>query len=44
MGQFYPGTGKNSSLEKVQFARIIKKVLVYDSEESDSTVYPGLYM
>lgn len=43
MGQLHTGTGINGSLEKVQFARIHNKVLVYDSEEDDSTVYPGLH-
>ena len=37
------GTGNNGSLEKIQFARIINGILVYDNGESDSTVYPGLY-
>ena len=39
----HAGTGENGSLNKMQFARIINGALVYDSGESDSTVYPGLY-
>ena len=32
---------KNGDLEKIQFARIIKGILVYDNGESDLTVYLG---
>ena len=38
------GTGIDDSVEKIQFARIINGDLVYDSRESDSTVYTGLHM
>ena len=39
----HAATGKDGSLEKILFARIIDKNLVYENGESDSTVYPGLY-
>ena len=35
-------TGKNNSLEKTLFARIIDGNLVYKSGESDFSVFPGL--
>ena len=37
----YVRTDNGSSLEKIQFARIIDGNLVYESGESDYTVYPG---
>ena len=42
IGMIHAATGKDDSLEKIQFARIIDESLVYQSGESDSTVYPGL--
>ena len=33
--------GENGSLKKLPFARIDNGRLVYESGESDSTVYPG---
>ena len=40
--QSLAGTGEVGGLEKIQFARIINGMLVYDNGESGSTVYPGL--
>lgn len=40
----HAGTDKTSSLEKIPFARIINGILVYDSGESASTIYTGLYI
>ena len=40
--QSLAGTGEVGGLEKIQFARIINGMLVYDNGESDSTVYPGI--
>ena len=37
----HTATDNGSSLEKRQFARIIDGNLVYESGESDYTVYPG---
>lgn len=36
------GVDQSSSLEKVQFGRLINGKLVYGSGESDSTVFEGL--
>ena len=36
------GTGKHGSLQKTQFAKLNNGRLVYETGESDSTVYSGL--
>ena len=38
----YAGSGVDGSLERVPFGRINNGSLVYESGESQSTIYPGI--
>lgn len=43
MWQLHVGSGEDSQLEKIPFARINNGIFMFKRGESDSTVYPGLY-